>query len=141
MTIFFADMANFMGLSGKMDPEEISIIQDAYFQCCRRFIDHYGGQIEKYIGDAVMAVFGIPNLREQDPENAVRAALGIQGGVTELNQTLPLQEPIKVRIGINTGEVFVNYRRDGSFIVVGEVVNVTKRLEESAPNGGILIDH
>ncbi len=141
VTIFFADLVDFVELAADLDPEEVSAIQEAYFKCYQRHIGQFGGQIEKFIGDAVMAVFGIPSLQEHDPENAVRAALEIQEAIAKLNNSLDLQTPLRVRIGINTGEVFVNYRGEGDFNVVGDVVNTAKRLEESSPPDGILIDH
>ncbi|MCK4897277.1 MAG: adenylate/guanylate cyclase domain-containing protein [Anaerolineales bacterium] len=107
VTVVFADLAGFTAMSERMDPEEVRAIQQSYFSAVTPAIKKFGGAIEKYIGDAVLAVFGLPQARENDPENAIRAALEMQAALGELNNDLNSQRGIKLamRIGVNTGMV------------------------------------
>jgi class 3 adenylate cyclase/tetratricopeptide (TPR) repeat protein len=156
VTILFADLAGFVHLAEQMDPEDVRDVMNAYFQQLTAAINHYGGVVEKFIGDAVMAVFGIPAAHESDPEKAVRAALAMQASLAELNAELQGKKGItlSMRIGISTGAALVAYSPERSepalpvlqapgqvesFTVVGDVVNLASRLEKAAPVGGILI--
>jgi class 3 adenylate cyclase/tetratricopeptide (TPR) repeat protein len=158
VTILFADLAGFVHLAERMDPEDVRDVMNAYFQRLTTAINHYGGVVEKFIGDAVMAVFGIPTAHESDPEKAVRAALAMQASLAELNAELRSQNGIvlSMRIGISTGPALATYCPERSepvlptlhalgqgegFSVVGDVVNLASRLETAAPVGGILISH
>jgi class 3 adenylate cyclase len=85
VTVLFADLAGWTSMSEQMDPEEVREIQDAYIEAVTPPIQKFGGSVEKYIGDAVLAVFGVPQAHEDDPERAVRAALGMHGTLAELN--------------------------------------------------------
>src|SRR5262249_31955592 len=118
----------------------------AYFGRISPAITSQGGWIEKFIGDAVMAVFGIPTAQESDPERAVRAALDMQQALAELNEQLQRERGVRLgmRVGVNTGPVVgsdLGGRAGEDFGGVGDTVNVTSRLEHAAPVGGILISH
>ncbi len=151
VTILFADLAGFTAMSADMDPEEVHTIQKAYFSRSRKAIERHGGVVEKFIGDAVMAVFGVPTAYEDDPERAIRAALDMQAAMGELNQDLADDSMLygdqaglarSLRIGVNTGRVVISFMGGAEdFVAVGDTVNVTSRLESVAPPGGILISN
>jgi len=146
VTVLFADMAGFTATAETLDPEDVRDIIRAYFGRLAAVITHQGGWIEKFIGDAVMAIFGIPAAQESDPERAVRAALDMQAALAELNEELQRERGIRLamRIGVNTGPVVVSHlggRQGEDFAVVGDTVNLSSRLEHAAPIGGILISH
>jgi class 3 adenylate cyclase/tetratricopeptide (TPR) repeat protein len=144
ITVLFSDLAGFTATSETMDPEEVHAIMDAYFSHMSPVIAQYGGTIEKYIGDAVMALFGAPKALENHEEMAVRAALGMQEALEAFNQELEQEHGVRLamRIGVNTGLVLfgsMGGRVDGDFAAVGDTINLTSRLESAAPVGGILI--
>ncbi len=146
VTILFADLVDFTAMSEQLDPEDVREIVNAYFTRCTEAIEMYGGNIEKFIGDAVMAVFGLVEAREDDPENAVRAALNIRQALSELNQEVQArwEMRLRMRIGIHTGPVVVSLlseRKGMDFVVVGDAVNLASRLQSVAPADGILISH
>jgi class 3 adenylate cyclase/tetratricopeptide (TPR) repeat protein len=146
VTVLFADLAGFTGMAEEMDPEDVHYVMNAYFGELVPAITRYGGVVEKFIGDAVMAVFGVPAARESDPENAVRAGLTMHQAINALNEKLRPERGIQLnmRVGINTGQVVVSLRgeeEDGAFVVLGDTVNVASRLQEAAPVGGVLISH
>ena len=106
VTVLFADLVGFTPLSERLDPEDVATIQDAYFASVRETIGRYGGLIEKFIGDAAMAVFGAPRARDDDPERAVRAGFALLNGIENLGARLGLAPgELRLRVGINTGEV------------------------------------
>lgn len=144
VTILFADLVGFTALASQWDPEEMRSILEGYFQRVRAPVLHFGGYIEKYIGDAVMAVFGIPLAGEQDTECAILAALAMQATLTAYNRQLAdrYRVQLQLRVGINTGWVIAGAlggRPDHDISVVGDAVNVASRLEKLAPPGGVLI--
>lgn len=146
VTVLFADMAGFTATAETMDPEDVRDVIRAYFGRLAAAITRHGGWIEKFIGDAVMAIFGIPTANERDPEHAIRAALDMHASLAELNTELERERGIRLamRIGINTGPVIVSFlggRQGEDFSVVGDTVNLASRLEHAAPVGGILISH
>ncbi|MEO7913407.1 MAG: adenylate/guanylate cyclase domain-containing protein, partial [Roseiflexaceae bacterium] len=146
VTVLFADMAGFTATAETLDPEDVRDIIRAYFGRLSAAITRQGGWIEKFIGDAVMAIFGIPAAQESDPERAVRAALDMQAALAELNEELQRERGIRLamRVGVNTGPVVVSHlggRQGEDFAVVGDTVNLSSRLEHAAPIGGILISH
>ena len=112
---------------------------DRFFSCAQRAIEAHGGIVEKFIGDAVMAVFGIPQAHEDDALRAARAAVDIQKGVAALNEAATGGETIAVRVGINTGEVLAIQGGEGRTGVVGDPVNAAARLEKLAEPGGIVL--
>jgi class 3 adenylate cyclase len=131
VTILFVDLVGFTARSEQLDPEDVRAIQTPYFARVRAAIESFGGTVEKYIGDAVMAVFGAPVAHGDDPERAVRAAFEILGGVG-----------LDVRIAVNTGEALVSVSANaaqGEGIVAGDVVNTAARLQSAAPVNGILV--
>ena len=128
MSVVFADLADFTTLSERLDAEDVAHVQDSYFALATGSIATAGGQVEKYIGDAVMATFGAGHADDTDPVRAVRAALGIAGRTALLEQGLGLPAgTLKVRVGVNTGEVVVTHLSGGSR-VTGDTVNTAARL-------------
>ena len=141
VTIVFADLAGSTALGERLDPEALRDLQTRYFAAMRRALERHGGTVEKYIGDAVMAVFGIPVLHEQDALRAVRAAVEMRDAMAELNRELEhdLGVGLELRVGINTGEVAgADGMADHGF-VSGDAVNTAARLQAEAPPGGIVI--
>ena len=141
VTIFFADLVGFTGRAEQLDPEDVRAMLSPYYVRLRSEIERFGGTVEKFIGDAVMAVFGAPVTHEDDPERAVRAALAVRDAVQELNEANPSLD-LHVRIAVNTGEVVVAIDLDpsgGEGMVAGDVVNTASRLQQAAPVDGILV--
>ena len=148
VTVLFADLAGWTKMAEQMDPEDVQAIQRAYFAAVTPAIEQHGGAVEKYIGDAVLAVFGVPHAHEDDPERALRAALAMQDAIAVLNDNLatsdpPISDPLKLRlrIGIHTGLVVSSVDADGDFVITGDSVNLASRLESAAPPGSVLISH
>jgi class 3 adenylate cyclase len=141
VTVLFADLVGFTARAEKLDPEDVRAILTPYFARVRSEIESFGGMVEKFIGDAVMAVFGAPVVHGDDPERAVRAALAMCSAVEELNRTEPELE-LKIRVAVNTGEALVSLAAStahGEGVVAGDVVNTASRLQEAAPVNGILV--
>jgi class 3 adenylate cyclase len=141
VSVLFADLVGFTARSERLDPEDVRAIQSPYFQRVRAEIEAYGGTVEKFIGDAVMGVFGAPVGHGDDPERAVRAALAIREGIAELNTEDPQLE-LQVRVAVNTGEAIVTLdagAAQGEGLVAGDVVNTASRLQALAPVNGILV--
>ncbi len=139
ITVLFIDMAGFTSFSELADPEQIRVLQREYFASLREVMRQYGGVIEKYIGDAVMAVFGAPVATEDDPLRAVRAGLEAQ---RVLNRGR-LAQLATFRVGIATGEALVDLgamREGGQAMVSGDVVATASRMQTIAPDGGVLVD-
>jgi class 3 adenylate cyclase/tetratricopeptide (TPR) repeat protein len=141
VTILFADVAESTALGEQLDPELLRRVMARYFDEMRKVITEYGGTVEKFIGDAVMAVFGVPVVHEDDALRAVRAADQMLKRLDELNGQLELEFGIRLemRIGINMGEVVAGRGAAGQTLVTGDAVNLAKRLEQAAPSGAILI--
>ena len=125
VTVLFCDVAGSTALGERLDPEALRVVMARYFDIAKAAIERHGGTLEKFIGDAVMAVFGVPVIREDDALRAVRAAQEIRDGVD-----------IDVRIGVNTGEVVTSVEDS---LVTGDAVNVAARLEQAAGTGEVLI--
>jgi class 3 adenylate cyclase/tetratricopeptide (TPR) repeat protein len=141
VTVLFCDLVGFTAASEAADPEDVRARIRPYHARLRQEIEGYGGTVEKFIGDAVMAVFGAPVAHEDDPERAVRAGLRILEAIQELNEGAPGLE-LSVRIGINTGKAVValGARPElGEGMVTGDVVNTASRLQGVAPVGGIVV--
>jgi class 3 adenylate cyclase/tetratricopeptide (TPR) repeat protein len=141
VTILFADLVGFTGRAERLDPEDVRAMLSPYFARLRSEIERLGGTVEKFIGDAVMAVFGAPVTHEDDPERGVRAALAIRDAILELNEGDPKLD-LHVRIAVNTGEAVVALGArpsEGEGMVAGDVVNTTARLQAAAPIDGILV--
>ena len=161
LTVLMADLVNFTSWAEKLDPEQVSEALNSLFTALSRSIMQFGGQVEKYIGDAILAVFGLPVTRENDPENAVRAALAMQELLAEMSASFLQQYGIHLamRIAIHTGPAFVQYQLDThnleaqkplpaagddmarAFTATGDTITVAMLMEKFAPQGGILISH
>jgi class 3 adenylate cyclase/tetratricopeptide (TPR) repeat protein len=133
VSVLFADLVGFTTISEGRDPEETRELLSRYFALAREIIDRHGGTVEKFIGDAVMAVWGAPVAREDDAERAVRAALSL---VDEVKQLGP---EINARAGVLTGEAAVTIGAQGEGMVAGDLVNTASRLQSVAPPGGVLV--
>ncbi|MGZ5344615.1 MAG: AAA family ATPase [Actinomycetota bacterium] len=141
VTVVFCDVTGSTALGERLDPESLRDVQSRYFDAMREAIERHGGTVEKYIGDAVMAVFGIPRLHEDDALRATRAAVDMRDSLAALNKELERDRgvTIAVRIGVNTGEVVAGDPTTGQAFVTGDAVNVAPRLEEHAAPGEILL--
>ena len=141
VTIVFSDLVGSSHLSPERDPEALRNLLSRYFDGMRAVLERHGGIVEKYIGDAIMAVFGIPVLHEDDALRAVRAAIEMREALAALNEELERVWGVQLaaRIGVNTGEVIAGDHSQGYRFVTGEAVTVAKRLEEAAGTGEILI--
>jgi class 3 adenylate cyclase/tetratricopeptide (TPR) repeat protein len=137
VTVLFADVVASTALAGAIDPERLRTQMARFFDIAREEIERYGGTVEKFIGDAVMAVFGLPAIHEDDPARAARAAAAIRDRLQPLASGGALPP---IRIGLATGEVVANPRaaEKGEFLVTGEVVNLAARLQQHAAGGQIL---
>ncbi len=141
VTVLFADLVGFTSRSERMDVEDVRGTLAPYHALLREQLEHYGGTVEKFIGDAVMALFGAPVAHEDDPERAVRAALSIRAAIDRLNDAEPGLD-LHVRVGVNTGEALVVLGADaarGEGMASGDVVNTAARLQTAAPVDGILV--
>jgi class 3 adenylate cyclase/tetratricopeptide (TPR) repeat protein len=141
VTVVFADLVGSTARAERLDPEDVQAILAQYHERLRHELEHHGGTVEKFIGDAVVGVFGAPVVHEDDAERAVRAALAIQEAIAELNEQDPALE-LEVRIGVHTGEALVRLDvrpESGEGFVSGDVVNTGARLQAAAPPGGILV--
>src|SRR6266540_2487090 len=141
VTVLFADLVGFTARAEQLDPEDVRALLRPYHERARAELERFGGTVEKFIGDAVMAVFGAPVAHEDDPERAVRAALVLRDAVSELNEAEPSPE-FEVRIAVHTGEALVTLDADparGEGFVAGDVVNTASRLQAFAPVNGVLV--
>jgi class 3 adenylate cyclase len=135
VTVLFADLVSFTSRAERLDPEDVEAILRPYHERLRYELERWGGTVEKFIGDAVVAFFGAPVAGENDPERAVRAALAIRDWIAE-------EGKLEVRIAVNTGEALVNLAarpEAGEGMAAGDVVNTTARLQSAAPTNGILV--
>jgi adenylate cyclase len=145
-TILFADLSGFTTLSERLDPEDVRALQTDLFKEMSATLQRFDGFVEKFVGDAVMAVFGAPVAHDEDPERAVRAALSMRERVAGLseNWVQRLGQPLSLHIGINTGPVVAGHmgsNRDSAYAVTGDTVNVAARLQSKASPGEILVSH
>jgi class 3 adenylate cyclase/tetratricopeptide (TPR) repeat protein len=141
VTILFCDVTGSTALGERLDPESLRRVMNRYFDRMKGIIEGHGGTVEKFIGDAVMAVFGVPLVHEDDALRAVRAAVEMRDALATLNTDLERQfaVAIRARIGINTGEVVTTEPGAGRTLVTGDPVNTAARLEQAAPPGEILL--
>ena len=140
VTTLFCDLVSFTAMSEGADPEDLDALLGRYHDAARDVIESHGGTVEKFIGDAVVGVFGVPVVHEDDPERAVRAGLRI---VDALVGTLrPDGSPLEARVGVNTGEALVRLEVDpasGRGFLTGDAVNTAARLQAAAPPDGVLV--
>ncbi len=141
VTVLFIDATSSTALGERLDPESLRAVMTRYFDVMREVIEFHGGSVEKFIGDAVMAVFGVPTVHEDDALRACRAAIEIHERLGELDAAIRSERGASVewRIGINTGEVVAGDPTAGQRIVTGDAVNVAARLEAAAAPGEILL--
>ncbi len=141
VTIVFCDLKGSTSLGEKLDSESLRALLNRYFSTMQRVVERHGGTVEKFIGDAVMAVFGLPRVREDDALRAVRAASDMQRALLELNEDLRAGWGVTLanRIGVNTGEVVAGDVTSGQRLVTGDAVNVAARLEQAAPEMAIFV--
>jgi class 3 adenylate cyclase/tetratricopeptide (TPR) repeat protein len=136
VTVLFCDLVGSTARADRADPEDVRAFLSRYHEGVRAELERFGGTVEKFIGDAVMAVFGAPTVHEDDPERAVRAALAIRDWATD-------EQTLEVRIGITTGEALVSLDAapsTGEAMASGDVVNTAARIQTGAPVNGILVD-
>ena len=145
VTIMFADITGSTPLADRLDPEDMRAILTGYFNLMTEQIRRHGGTVEKYIGDAVMAIFGAPVAHEDDPDRGIRAALDMQAALNRFNTRRLEHDPsatrLQMRIGINTGDVAApgaQFRRQ-DFLITGDAVNVASRLQQAASPDTILV--
>jgi class 3 adenylate cyclase/tetratricopeptide (TPR) repeat protein len=141
VTVLFCDLVGFTSRAEQLDPEDVRRVLSPFYARLRTELERFGGTVEKFIGDAVMALFGAPVAHEDDPERAVRAALAIREAVAGLNDENPGLN-LQVRIAVNTGEAMVALAArpsEGEGMAAGDVVNTAARMQSAAPVGGILV--
>ena len=141
VTIVFSDLKGSTDLGERLDSESLREVMTRYFEAMRAELERHGGTVEKYIGDAVMAVFGLPTLHEDDALRAVRAAAEMQRALAALNDELERTWGVRLanRTGVNTGEVVAGDPTAGQRLVTGDAVNIAARLEQAAPPDEVLI--
>jgi class 3 adenylate cyclase len=142
VSVLFADLVGFTGRAEQLDPEDVRRLLAPYHARVKAELESYGGTVEKFIGDAVVALFGAPLAHEDDPERAVRAALAARDALAELNAADPTLG-LHVRIGVTTGEAMIALSArpaEGEGMATGDVVNTCSRLQAAAPVDGILVD-
>jgi predicted ATPase/class 3 adenylate cyclase len=138
VSVLFADLVGFSGWSELRDAEEVREMLTHYFDTARQIVARYGGTIEKFIGDAVMSVWGAPIAQEDDAERAVRAALDLTTAVEALAREVG-SDTLRLRAGVVTGEAAVTVGAEGQGMVAGDLVNTASRVQSVAPPGGVLV--
>ncbi|MDQ7829047.1 MAG: adenylate/guanylate cyclase domain-containing protein, partial [Armatimonadota bacterium] len=143
VTVLFADLAGFTGLADALDPEDLRAVVSRFYGMVAAEARRFGGTVEKYVGDAALAIFGLPEVHEDDALRAVRAALAMRGALARLNEQLAAEgaPTLAMRIGINTGEVVADPRGGGlgEFHLAADAVNVAARLQQYGRPGAILM--
>jgi class 3 adenylate cyclase/tetratricopeptide (TPR) repeat protein len=138
VTVLFADLSGYTAFAERLDPEAVKSLVDRALMRLGHEVARYGGTVDKYIGDNVMAIFGAPVAHEDDAERAVRAGLGMQAAMGEVNDGLPAGAHFALRVGVNTGEVLAGAVGD-AYTVVGDTVNVASRLQTAARPGSVTV--
>jgi class 3 adenylate cyclase/tetratricopeptide (TPR) repeat protein len=140
-TVLFADLSGYTAVAERMDPETLKSLVDRALQRLGQEVDRYGGRVDKYIGDNVMAVFGAPVAHEDDPERAVRAGLAMQAAMDEITAWMSdtVDVSFSLRVGINSGEVLAGQVGSGEYTVMGDPVNVAARLQAAARPGSVTV--
>ncbi len=140
VTALFCDLVGFTAASESADPEDVNAMLGGYFAVARAAVERFGGTVEKFIGDAVVGVFGVPTVHEDDPERAVRAGLAIAQDAERL--TGVDGSPLQLRVGVNTGEALVRLdlvATSGEGLVTGDAINTASRIQSVAPVGGVAV--
>lgn len=141
VTVIFVDLVSFTGHAEGLHPEDVARLLRPYYSRVRAELERFGGRVEKFIGDAVVAIFGAPVAHEDDPERGVRAAFAVREAMAELNAANP-EFDLRIRIGVNTGPALVSldvHPSSGEGLVAGDIINVAARLQSEAPINGILV--
>ncbi len=136
VSVVFADIVASTQLASRLDPESLRRLLARFYELARRAVSEHGGTLEKFIGDAVMAVFGIPQAHDDDAERAVRTALALRDAVAA---DAELSGKVTIRVGVNTGEVVGALGGTGDFIVTGEAVHLAARLQQNAEQGAVVV--
>jgi class 3 adenylate cyclase/tetratricopeptide (TPR) repeat protein len=140
VTILFADVSGFTAMSARRDAEVVAQVMNDLWAALDAVVRQFGGRIDKHIGDALMAMWGADEAREDDPEQALRAALALQHELTVVREKRQIE--LRMRVGVNTGPVLLGpVASTTEFTAIGDAVNVASRLEHAAPIGGVLISH
>src|SRR5215208_7109597 len=141
VTVLFSDLTGYTALGDELDPESLGRLMGRYFEEMKIVLDRHGGTVEKFIGDAVMAVFGVPRAHEDDAHRALRAAVEMRDALNKLNEEIEGAWGVRVlsRTGVNTGEVLAEDPSSGHSFIAGDAVNLASRLETAADPGEILI--
>ena len=142
VTAVFVDIVGSTSRAEQLDPEDVLALLEPYYARLRHVLEQHGGSVEKFIGDAVVALFGAPVAHEDDPERAVRAGLAIIGAIDAMNEEDPTRE-LRVRVGVTTGEAIVALEArigEGQGMAWGDVLNTAARLQSAAPVNGVLAD-
>src|SRR6478609_10632685 len=141
VSVLFVDIVGFTSRSEQLDPEDVRALLKPYYEHVRGEIEAHGGRIEKFVGDAVLGIFGAPVAHGDDAERAVRTALAIRDSLSEMN-VVDRELDLQARLAVNTGEVIVDLDarpEAGDSMVVGDVVNTAARLQSAAPANGVLV--
>ncbi len=141
VSVLFVDLVGFTSKSEQLDPEDVRAMLTRYYERARAEIERFGGTVEKFIGDAVMAVFGAPIAHGDDAERAVRAAMAVRDSIADMDEADPLLE-LQIRAAVNTGEAIVALGarpETGVAMVAGDVVNTAARLQSNAPVDSVLV--
>ena len=137
VSVVFADVVGSTAFGSENDPEAVRSVMGSYFERMKAIAEMHGGTVEKFIGDAVMVVFGVPLLHDDDAERAVRAALAMRDSMTDLNAELGVS--LAARVGVNSGEAVAGGGEDRQFLVTGDAVNVAARLQQGADMGEVVV--
>ena len=141
VTVVFADLADSTALGERLDAETLRQVMSLYFERMSSVVERHGGTVQKFIGDAIMAVFGIPTLHENDALRAATAAVEMRAALKELNRELDSRWGVRleIRTGVNTGEIVTGDQATDVSFIVGDAINVAARLEQDAERGEILL--
>jgi class 3 adenylate cyclase len=141
VTLLFTDVTGSTAIGEQLDPEAYRDVMGRYFEIARAAVERHGGTVEKFVGDAVLAVFGIPEINEDDALRAVRAAFELNVALEELSERLTVELDVRlaIRTSVNTGAVVTGSARGGGSFATGDAVNTAARLEQAAAPGEILL--
>ncbi|MET0144946.1 MAG: adenylate/guanylate cyclase domain-containing protein [Ilumatobacteraceae bacterium] len=139
VTVLFADLVGYTALAEHLDPERVKRLVESCFERLVADIDTFGGRVDKLLGDGIVALFGAPVAHEDDAERAVRAGLRMHETLSRIVEDRAIDPPLRMRVGINTGEVLVGMLAGSDYTAMGDVVNTASRLQALAPPGGVLV--
>src|SRR2546423_8225058 len=137
VSVVFADVVGSTAFGSDNDPEAVRSVMGSYYERMKQIAELHGGTVEKFIGDAVMVVFGVPRLHDDDAERAVRTALAMRDAMADLNAELRVS--LAARVGVNSGEAVAGSGREQQFLVTGDAVNVAARLQQGAEPDEVVV--